>query len=150
MSAAIDLTNNFNLVRNLTNMFNASHGSCDYFLDEFFEDNDQFIIKRFWEIPIAEDRVKEIIPNKLYIAYVECINIATNTPIKSYVALSCEDDAFWGFHNTFATIDEAIFSIIVYIYDVVEYADNGTKHAAQLMRAYRNYRDVINTSNFDV
>lgn len=150
MSAAIDLTNNFNFVRKLTNMFNASHDGYNYFVGELFNDNSQFIIKRIWEIPIAEDRMKEIVPTKLYIAYVEYINIATNTPMTSYVGLSCVDDIFWGFRNTFSNIDEAIFSIIVDVYDAIEYADNDKKYKAQLMRAYHNYRDVINTSNFDI
>lgn len=151
--AAIDLMNNSTLVDDLTTWFNASRNSYDYFLDPFFEQNKQFVIKRLWEIPISEDYLQEIIPNKLYVAYVKHFNIALDTVMMSYITLSCEDDMFWNTHNIFVdiTLDdiyEAIFSIIIQIYDIPEHANNSTEYKTWLMRAYRNYQAVISASSF--
>lgn len=147
-NAAVDLMNNGKLVDDLTTWFNASHGSCDYFSAPFFEQNEQFVIEYLWEIPISEDRVQEIIPNKLYIACVKHFNIARNAVMTSYITLCCEDDMFWGTRGIFDDIYEAVFSIIAYVYDIPQNADNGIEYDKQLMRAFRNYCAVISASSF--
>ena len=144
-------TNDFELIgSDLTTLFNTSRSDYNYFLDPFFDKHDQFVIKQLWEIPILEERAAEIFPDKLYMAYVTCHDVVTDTIITCYIALLCENNVyiFWRTCGIYTDIHEAIFSAIAYVY-MPQPANNDQEYKKQLMRVFQNYRVAVSMNNFN-
>lgn len=59
-NAAVDLMNNGKLVDDLTTWFNASHGSCDYFLLRFLSKMSNLLLNIFGKFRFLKTACKKL------------------------------------------------------------------------------------------
>lgn len=135
MDKVNELTNNTKVIQRFGHLLN-----CDFKRPDcpiFFDDKEDFQIKRMWQIPISPDRKKEIVYIKLYVLYVDYYDATDATYHTKYIAISSENDMYYGFHGDFDILHEAVFMNLNTVYDMFEYTKD------KMLRLFRNYYDVM-------